>query len=146
VDLISRLQIKPGMLVAVVAAPPDGPNLAGAGADPAAGADPGASASPGAGRRAGAAAGPLQLTDHPDEANAVIAFARSSGDLAGTARPAIDAARQDKLAWIAYPKAGQLGTDLNRDRLVAAVADQGVQPVRQIAIDEIWSALRFRPA
>jgi hypothetical protein len=41
---------------------------------------------------------------------------------------------------------GQLVTDLNRDRLVAALADQGVQPVRQISIDDTWSALRFRPA
>jgi hypothetical protein len=40
----------------------------------------------------------------------------------------------------------QLGTDLNRDRLVAALADQGVQPVRQIPVNDTWSALRFRPA
>ena len=57
-----------------------------------------------------------------------------------------EAARRDKLAWIAYPKAGKLGTDLNRDILSAALAVEGVQPVRQIAIDEVWSALRFRPA
>ena len=40
----------------------------------------------------------------------------------------------------------KLGTDLNRDLLSAALAGEGVQPVRQIAIDEVWSALRFRPA
>jgi hypothetical protein len=62
------------------------------------------------------------------------------------AAPAIEAAGLDKLAWIAYPKAGKLGTDLNRDILAAALAGQGVQPVRQVAIDETWSALRFRPA
>jgi hypothetical protein len=58
----------------------------------------------------------------------------------------VAAARQDKLAWIAYPKAGQLGTDLNRDILAGELSGQGVQPVRQVAIDETWSALRFRPA
>ena len=62
------------------------------------------------------------------------------------AGPAIEAARRDKLAWIAYPKAGRLGTDLNRDILAATLAGEGVRPVRQIAIDETWSALRFRPA
>lgn len=46
----------------------------------------------------------------------------------------------------AYPKAGQLGTDLNRDILGGALAGEGVQPVRQVAIDEVWSALRFRPS
>jgi hypothetical protein len=39
-----------------------------------------------------------------------------------------------------------LGTDLNRDRLWAALADAGVWPVRQVSIDQMWSALRFRPA
>ena len=28
----------------------------------------------------------------------------------------------------------------------AALADQGMQPVRQVSIDDTWSALRFRPA
>ena len=57
----------------------------------------------------------------------------------------LDAAREDRLSWLAYPKAGQLGTDLNRDRLAAAVRERGVQPVRQVSIDEVWSALRLRP-
>jgi hypothetical protein len=50
------------------------------------------------------------------------------------------------LVWVAYPKAGKLGTDLNRDRLWQLVQDEGIRPVRQIAIDEVWSALRFRSA
>ena len=79
------------------------------------------------------------------EADAVIAFVTCQADL-DSARPAVVAARAGRLAWISYPKGGQLGTDLNRDRLVAALADQGVQPVRQVSIDETWSALRFRPA
>jgi len=46
------------------------------------------------------------------------------------------AARDGRLAWTGHPGGGQLGTDLNRDRLVAALADQGVQPVRQVSIDD----------
>ncbi len=118
-DLARKLQIKPGTLVSVVAAPADGPDLS--------------------------ADGGLQLTDSPAEAGAVIAFARQRADLAA-AGPAIEAAREDRLAWIAYPKAGQLGTDLNRDSLAAAVIDLGgLRPVRQVAINAVWSALRFRP-
>ncbi|MEV6740775.1 hypothetical protein AB0N14_29045 [Streptomyces sp. NPDC051104] len=45
----------------------------------------------------------------------------------------------------AVPKGGKLGTDLNRDTLAAALYEGGVRPVRQIAIDDTWSALRFRP-
>jgi len=51
----------------------------------------------------------------------------------------------DRLTWVAYPKSGQLGTDLNRDTLAASLTESGLQPVRQIAIDDVWSALRFRP-
>jgi len=78
-------------------------------------------------------------------ADAVLAFVVSESDLDDVAIPALDAAREDRLAWIAYPKAGQLGTDLSRDRLAIAARDRGVQPVRQVSIDPIWSALRFRP-
>ncbi|HEX3795371.1 MAG TPA: hypothetical protein VHV57_12810 [Acidimicrobiales bacterium] len=57
-----------------------------------------------------------------------------------------ESALGDRLTWVAYPKAGQLGTDLNRDLLAALLEESGLQPVRQVAIDGIWSALRFRPA
>ena len=58
----------------------------------------------------------------------------------------VDAAAADRLTWVAYPKSGQLGTDLNRDSLAAALTAEGVRPVRQVSIDDVWSALRFRPA
>lgn len=76
----------------------------------------------------------------------VLVFARDRAALEAHGGPALAAARADRLAWIAYPKAGQLGTDLNRDILVAAVQGEGVRPVRQVAIDAVWSALRIRPA
>jgi hypothetical protein len=56
----------------------------------------------------------------------------------------VEAAHQDRLAWIAYPKAGQLGTDLNRGRLADAISASGLQPVRQVSLNDVWSALRFR--
>jgi hypothetical protein len=76
----------------------------------------------------------------------VLVFVTKMTDLDRVGAPMIEAARADRLAWAAYPKAGQLGTDLNRDILAALVTERGVQPVRQVAIDETWSALRFRPA
>jgi phage-related baseplate assembly protein len=79
------------------------------------------------------------------DADAVVAFVVRLDDL-GSAEQAVAAARADRVAWIGYPKGGQLGTDLNRDRLVAALTGHGVQPVRQVSIDDTWSALRFRPA
>jgi hypothetical protein len=87
--------------------------------------------------------GPVAAT--AADADAVIAFVTRRDDL-DSAEQAVAAARADRLAWIGYPKGGQLGTDLNRDRLAAALAARGVQPVRQVSIDGTWSALRFRPA
>lgn len=46
--------------------------------------------------------------------------------------------------WIAYPKSGQLGTDLNRDSLARALQAEGLEPVTQIAVDDVWSALRVK--
>jgi phage-related baseplate assembly protein len=68
------------------------------------------------------------------------------GQRLATVTDAARTARRDRLAWIAYPKARQLGTGLNRDSLAATLAARGVQPVRQVSIDDTWSALRFRPA
>src|ERR1700722_9262071 len=117
-DLTAKLQIKPGQTVAAVGAP-DGVPLFGDGANPAA---------------------------EPGAADAVVAFVRNRAELDTGAAAAIAAARLDRLARVGSPHAGKLGTDLNRDILAALVAERGVQPVRQVAIDETWSALRFRPA
>jgi hypothetical protein len=79
------------------------------------------------------------------EARAVVSFVVRADQLDDLAAPAIAAAREDRLAWIAYPKSRQLGTDLNRDVLVGLVAAHGIQPVRSVSVDGVWSALRFRP-
>lgn len=76
----------------------------------------------------------------------MLLFVTTTGDVSGPeADAAVEAAKRDALSWVAYPKAGQLGTDLNRDRLASLLADRGVRAVRQVAIDDVWSALRFRP-
>ena len=51
-----------------------------------------------------------------DGAGAVLLFTKKSADLS-VGKAVLEAARQDRIAWVAYPKAGKLGTDLNRDRL-----------------------------
>jgi len=78
-------------------------------------------------------------------AQGVLVFARTLADVEATCDPAVEAAREDRLAWIAYPKAGQLGTDLNRDILWQRLHPRGILGVRQVALDDVWSAMRFRP-
>jgi hypothetical protein len=52
----------------------------------------------------------------------------------------------DSLLWLAYPKGSskRYRCDFNRDTGWAKLGELGFEPVRQIAIDEDWSALRFR--
>lgn len=81
-----------------------------------------------------------------DVVSALIVFVIGRKDLALHREQIVSSARSDRLTWVSYPKSGQLGTDFNRDSVVALLGESGIQPVRQIAIDDVWSALRFRPA
>jgi hypothetical protein len=61
--------------------------------------------------------------------------------------PAAQAAIQyDGILWISYPKkSGAIASDLSRDILWDLTRGSGLRPVTQIALDETWSALRYRP-
>ncbi|MDQ0261385.1 hypothetical protein [Sinomonas atrocyanea] len=117
-NLWEKLQIRRGTTVAILNAPTDAP----------------------------AVQGPFDATDGPGAADAVLLYARNSDELASQGAPVVSAAREDRLAWIAYPKAKKLGTDLNRDILAREMTAHGADPVRQVSLDDTWSALRFRPA
>ena len=77
---------------------------------------------------------------------AILVFAANSKQLLANGKHAIDAAKEDRCSWIAYPKAGQLGTDLNRDKLFQLMKPYGIEVVRLVSIDGVWSAMRFRPS
>lgn len=85
---------------------------------------------------------PVSKTDH---GAAVLVFAVNSRKLKENAGAAIRAAKADRLSWIAYPKAGQLETDLGRDILQELMEPHGIEGVRLVSVDEVWSAMRFRP-
>jgi len=78
--------------------------------------------------------------------DAILLFARDSKSLKAKGNAFVDAAKRDLLAWVAYPKAGKLDTDLNRDELSELMKPMGIQPVRLVSLDDTWSAIRFRPA
>jgi hypothetical protein len=52
----------------------------------------------------------------------------------------------DAIMWIAYPKgtSKRYRCEFNRDTGWASLGELGFEPVRQVAIDADWSALRFR--
>lgn len=63
--------------------------------------------------------------------------------------PAITAkAEENAVIWFAYPKgtSKKYKSQINRDNGWNAMGAAGYEPVRMIAIDEDWSAIRFRRA
>jgi hypothetical protein len=56
------------------------------------------------------------------------------------------AAADDAVIWLAYPKgtSKRYRAEFNRDAGWEVFGAAGFEPVRQVAIDEDWSALRFR--
>jgi hypothetical protein len=84
-----------------------------------------------------------ELSTEPSTADALLVYVSDAAALTAATPSLQQAAARRAVCWIAYPKAGQLGTDLNRDRIRESLV--GLQPVRQVSIDEIWSALRLKP-
>jgi hypothetical protein len=76
----------------------------------------------------------------------VLAFVQRKDDIDTLAPHAIAAVKKGGMLWFAYPKqSGAIKTDINRDSGWDTVAKAGWDGVRQISIDETWSALRYRP-
>ena len=77
----------------------------------------------------------------------VLAFATKAGELNNLIARVKRALKSDGIFWIAYPKGGSTTkTDLNRDILRGEVLKLGLAGVSLVAIDDTWSAMRFRPA
>ncbi|WP_052341395.1 hypothetical protein [Salinarimonas rosea] len=75
----------------------------------------------------------------------ILAFAADRAALARTAPEACGAYRRGGHLWLAYPKRnGRIATDPTRDVGWEPVTGAGFLPVLQVALDETWSALRFR--
>jgi hypothetical protein len=77
----------------------------------------------------------------------VQVFATRLSDIRRFAQTLPKHAAPNALVWISYPKkASRASGDLSRDVIREAMNDTGWRAVSIVAIDEVWSALRFRPA
>lgn len=93
--------------------------------------------------------GDVQVSLEPTEQiEFVLAFAPMKADVARLAGQIIPHLTVDAVIWFAYPKGSskRYRSDYNRDSGWESLGAAGLEPVRQVSIDEDWSALRFRPA
>jgi len=85
--------------------------------------------------------------------DAVVLFVKDVADLRRLGAPAIHAAKPNGLLWITYPKGGDSKgmTDLpatpswvQRDVLGEITSQTGYKAVSFVAVDDHWTALRFK--
>ena len=73
-------------------------------------------------------------------------FATKKTEIEKSKKKLLESADPGALVWITYPKkTSGVESDLSREAVWAAMEGTGWRPVSQIAIDDVWSALRFRP-
>jgi hypothetical protein len=77
-----------------------------------------------------------------------LAFVTRQNELDAAARALAKAAEGDAVVWFAYPKgtSKRYKSEINRDSGWKVLGAAGFEGVRMVAIDEDWSALRFRRA
>ena len=80
------------------------------------------------------------------EINFLLAFVTRKAEVEALAAEVGARAKGDAVVWFAYPKgtSKKLKCDLNRDTGWDALNALGFETVRAVAIDEDWTALRFR--
>ena len=81
-----------------------------------------------------------------DEVHFSLVFVIKQNDLDEISAKLASKAHSDALLWFAYPKGSskKYKCEFNRDTGWDVLKGSGFQPVRQVSIDEDWSALRFR--
>jgi hypothetical protein len=77
----------------------------------------------------------------------VLAFARSIAELDAVAKTVAGALADGALFWSAYPKGTSKtykGADINRDTGHARMKKHRFDGVSLVALDDDWSAMRFK--
>jgi hypothetical protein len=78
-----------------------------------------------------------------DDVRVAVVIGDDEATVRAVLADAVAALRVVPVLWVAYPKGNR--ADINRDSLWPMLAEHGLRPITQVAIDETWSALRFRP-
>jgi hypothetical protein len=85
-------------------------------------------------------------TDMKSKYPFILCFIHNRAEAEKVMVPLIHALEHDGYLWLCYPKqtSRNYRANINRDSLWELFKPTGFRPVSQIAIDDDWSALRFR--
>lgn len=91
----------------------------------------------------------VEIKRHLDEVTEIdfaLVFVTRKAEIDEHSLPLIAKARGDLILWFVYHKgtSKKYKADFNRDNGWDVISAAGYQPVRMVAIDEDWSALRYR--
>ena len=75
-----------------------------------------------------------------------LAFVKTLDEVEQASLQLTECAQEDAVLWMVYPKgtSKRYKCEFNRDSGWASLGQAGYEAVRQVAVDEDWSALRFR--
>lgn len=84
--------------------------------------------------------------DPDDTPHFLMTFATKQTEVDAFADLCAAQTQGDSVIWVCYPKGSskRYKCEFNRDKGWDRLGAAGFEPVRQVAIDEDWSALRFR--
>jgi hypothetical protein len=85
----------------------------------------------------------VRAVDGIEEASTALVFADDAASLREILTAHQDQLTRPSTFWVAYQKGNRIS--LNRDTLWPILVEYGMRPIAQVAVDEVWSALRFRP-
>jgi hypothetical protein len=89
----------------------------------------------------------IERTAPPEDSfDFAIGFAVTQAELDRVSAALASATTGDAIVWVAYPKktSKRYRCEFDRDSGWHTLGAAGFEPVRQVAIDDDWSALRFR--
>jgi hypothetical protein len=89
-----------------------------------------------------------QLTSKPDmSVDFLQLFVKGAQELEEFIPAVTRVLKCDALLWASYPKgSSKVKTDLHRDILWKTMGKFGLVGVSMVSIDNVWSAMRFRPS
>ena len=90
----------------------------------------------------------LRSLKEVEEIQFFIAFVMTQPEVDAAVKGIASKTKGDAVIWFSYPKQSskRYTSTINRDSGWNSMGKAGFEPVRSVAIDEDWSALRFRRA